>query len=193
MMNINRVHGNFTKYAVMREVFTQDEIDKILFVEKLLDFKKGEVGEGAVTSHRESNIAWIQPDDNTKWILDKIAYIASKANYDLFMYNIDRIPAVQYTKYDSAMEQHYDWHVDEYSLYNNYQRKLSGSIVLTGPDEYEGGEFEIIHNGNPAQSAKLKPNAGEVVLFASHMPHKVHPVTSGVRKSIVFWAEGPWG
>jgi PKHD-type hydroxylase len=193
MMNVNKVHGNFVKYGVMRDVFNPEEIEKILFLEKLLDFRKGEVGNGTVTTHRDSNIAWLQPDENARWIFDKISFITSKVNYDLFMYDINRIPAVQYTKYDSLMEQHYDWHVDEYSHYNDYQRKVSGVIILTGPDEYEGGELEVIHNGNPEQSVKLKPNAGEVVFFASHMPHKVHPVTSGIRKSIVFWAEGPWG
>ena len=192
-MNINKIAGFFPRYGVMKNGFTPEEIEKLLFIEKLLNFKKGETGNGEVTEHRDSNIAWLQPDNNTSWVFDRVAYLTSKVNYDLFMSNINCIPSIQYTKYESLTEQHYDWHVDEYSAYKDSQRKISGVAVLTSPDEYEGGELEIITNGNPTQSVKLKPEAGEVVFFAASMPHKVHPVTSGVRKSIVFWAEGPWG
>ena len=192
-MNINKIAGFFPRYGVMKNGFTPEEIEKLLFIEKLLNFKKGETGNGEVTEHRDSNIAWLQPDNNTSWVFDRVAYLTSKVNYDLFMSNINCIPSIQYTKYESLTEQHYDWHVDEYSAYKDSQRKISGVAVLTSPDEYEGGELEIITNGNPTQSLKLKPEAGEVVFFAASMPHKVHPVTSGVRKSIVFWAEGPWG
>ena len=192
-MNINKIAGFFPRYGVMKDGFTPEEIEKLLFIEKLLNFKKGETGNGEVTEHRDSNIAWLQPDNNTSWVFDRMAYLTSKVNYDLFMSNINCIPSIQYTKYESLTEQHYDWHVDEYSAYKDSQRKISGVAVLTSPDEYEGGELEIITNGNPTQSVKLKPEAGEVVFFAASMPHKVHPVTGGVRKSIVFWAEGPWG
>ena len=192
-MNINKIAGFFPRYGVMKDGFTPEEIEKLLFIEKLLNFKKGETGNGEVTEHRDSNIAWLQPDNNMSWVFDRVAYLTSKVNYDLFMSNINCIPSIQYTKYESLTEQHYDWHVDEYSAYKDSQRKISGVAVLTSPDEYEGGELEIITNGNPTQSVKLKPEAGEVVFFAASMPHKVHPVTSGVRKSIVFWAEGPWG
>ena len=192
-MNINKIAGFFPRYGVMKNGFTPEEVEKLLFIEKLLNFKKGEIGNGEVTEHRDSNIAWLQPDNNTSWVFDRVAYLTSKVNYDLFMSDIKCIPTIQYTKYESLTEQHYDWHVDEYSTYKDSQRKISGVAILTGPDEYEGGELEIITNGNPAQSVKLKPELGEVVFFASSMPHKVHPVTGGVRKSIVFWAEGPWG
>ena len=192
-MNINKIAGFFPRYGVMKDGFTPEEIEKLLFIEKLLNFKKGETGNGEVTEHRDSNIAWLQPDNNMSWVFDRVAYLTSKVNYDLFMSNINCIPSIQYTKYESLTEQHYDWHVDEYSAYKDSQRKISGVAVLTSPDEYEGGELEIITNGNPTQSVKLKPEAGEVVFFAASMPHKVHPVTGGVRKSIVFWAEGPWG
>lgn len=193
MMNVNKVTGFFPRYGVMRDGFTPEEIEKLIFIEKLLDFKKGEVGGGEVNEHRNSNIAWLQPDNNTSWVFDRVSYLVSRANYDLFLSDIVCVPSIQYTKYDSVTEQHYDWHVDEFSAYKNTQRKISGVVLLTDPEEYEGGELEVIHNGNPNESVKLKPKAGEVVFFASSMPHKVHPVTGGIRKSLVFWAEGPWG
>jgi PKHD-type hydroxylase len=193
MMNVNKISGFFSKYGVMRSVFSPEEVEKILFLEKILDFKKASVGSGEINEHRDSNVAFMTPDNNTSWIFDKLASVIPKVNYDLFNLDITRLPSLQYTKYDSLMEQHYDWHVDEFSVYNDFQRKISGVIILTGPDEYEGGELEVIMNGNPGASVMLKPAPGEIVFFASHMPHKVHPVTKGVRKSLVFWVEGPWG
>ena len=35
-----------------------------------------------------------------------------------------------------------------------------------------------------------KPNVGDLILFPSHIWHKVHPVKSGVRKSLVGWVLG---
>ena len=32
---------------------------------------------------------------------------------------------------------------------------------------------------------------GRVLIFPSFLPHKVTPVTKGVRKSLVTWMEGP--
>ena len=63
-------------------------------------------------------------------------------------------------------------------------------MLLTGPDEYEGGELEIINNGNLEEKISFKPNKGDVVFFASWMPHRVVPVTSGLRKSLVAWVMG---
>ena len=96
-MNINKIAGFFPRYGVMKNGFTPEEIEKLLFIEKLLNFKKGETGNGEVTEHRDSNIAWLQPDNNTSWVFDRVAYLTSKVNYDLFMSNINCIPSIQYT------------------------------------------------------------------------------------------------
>jgi predicted 2-oxoglutarate/Fe(II)-dependent dioxygenase YbiX len=74
--------------------------------------------------------------------------------------------------------------------WQNYQRKISAVMMLTGPDEYEGGELEVCNNGNFEDIQILKPNKGDIVFFASWMPHRVKPVTSGERKSLVMWVMG---
>ena len=72
-------------------------------------------------------------------------------------------------------------------------RKLSTTIWLNDPDEYEGGEFDIEVNG-PLDSIRyetLKLSKGSIVIFKSDKWHRVRPVTSGVRKSLVTWFRGP--
>jgi PKHD-type hydroxylase len=181
------------KFGVMTNGFTGEEVERILFLEKIMDFRSGQIGmdNGTVLKEaRNSNIAFLPVDENTEWLYSRIAALVSRANYDLFMLDVDHLQTLQYTIYESDEQQHYDWHLDAGAMYDKYTRKISGSIALTDPDSYEGGELEIITNGRPDKSEKLKPKIGEIAFFSSEMPHKVHPVTSGIRKSLVFWVNG---
>ena len=70
----------------------------------------------------------------------------------------------------------------------NYSRKLSMSLLLN--DEFEGGELEI---ANPLQmeSFTVELKAGTVAVFPAWVKHRVKPVTSGTRYSLVAWMNGP--
>mgnify|MGYP003677217951 FL=1 len=66
-------------------------------------------------------------------------------------------------------------------------RKLSLSIQLTDPKEYEGGEL-YIYEGDKGE--KMKQGQGDLILFPSYMLHEVKPVTKGERNSLVCWVTG---
>jgi predicted 2-oxoglutarate/Fe(II)-dependent dioxygenase YbiX len=53
-------------------------------------------------------------------------------------------------------------------------------------DNYEGGEIEFDHF-----NLKIKPKENQAVFFPSNYvySHKVHPVTEGIRYSVVGWWE----
>jgi len=67
-------------------------------------------------------------------------------------------------------------------------------IPLVDGNEYEGGDFELNLN-NPEnenniitiKEAKIK---GTVIVFPSFVWHRVTPVTSGTRYSLVNWHQG---
>jgi len=63
---------------------------------------------------------------------------------------------------------------------------LSCTLFLAGPDEYEGGELEIIDTYG---SHAVKLPAGDLVLYPSSSLHRVHPVTRGVRVASFFWVQ----
>ena len=63
-------------------------------------------------------------------------------------------------------------------------RKISMSLVLSDPDEYEGGQLEIW--GKSIDVYKK----GSIIFFPSWMPHRVTPVTKGTRYSLVMWFIG---
>ena len=67
-------------------------------------------------------------------------------------------------------------------------RKISVTVQLSGPDEYEGGDLQIWSGGQYPMTAPR--GRGNVVIFPSFMMHRVTPVTSGTRKSFVLWLGG---
>lgn len=75
----------------------------------------------------------------------------------------------------------------------NFNRKLSGIIMLSNREDYTGGNFSFGYGA----SQRHDPNKDEIVgrgtlaLFTSYTKHKVQPILSGRRAIILFWVLGP--
>ena len=99
-------------------------------------------------------------------------------------YDIEAIQDIQIGHYEIGG--HYDWHFDTMPPDdNNMQRKLSAVLMLSDPNDYEGGELELKH------VTPLKLIQGSIVVFPSPIEHRVLPITKGERYSAVAWAVGP--
>ena len=157
---------------------------------------------------RKSSNAWI---DGSNWVSGFVWYYIMKANRENFMYDIEGIDTneIQYTEYQKG--EYYDWHIDDditrcmvndnvltsadnhgeniAILNGEYIRKLSFSIQLSDPEDYEGGELEFNVNNEERFFAPNKK--GTVIIFDSRVRHRVCEVKSGVRKSLVGWVVGP--
>ena len=109
-------------------------------------------------------------------------------NKEFYKYDLRNIFEVQLIKYYEGGN--YNWHCDYgISPKRGIVRKLSISMQLTDPSEYEGGELQLVDYGN---HTNMVPNdLGTVVVFDSKLPHKVWPVTWGKRIALVGWANGP--
>ena len=70
-----------------------------------------------------------------------------------------------------------------------FDRKLSMTVQLTDPTEYEGGDFHLDDSVEPLPS--FSKDKGSVLIFPSYINHKVSPVTKGIRRSLVAWFSGP--
>jgi len=66
------------------------------------------------------------------------------------------------------------------------QRKISVTVQLSAPDEYEGGDLQF-NIGRQITAPRVQ---GAAVIFPSFYLHRVTPVTKGVRKSFVLWVGG---
>jgi len=64
-------------------------------------------------------------------------------------------------------------------------RKISMTLLLNDPSEFEGGHLELTTPGN------YKPmKQGHAICFASFLNHRINPVTRGMRQSLVVWFGG---
>lgn len=190
--NVQKYRAPLECFAIWENGYTKEELDKIEFLGSLQDFRRGSVGDvndAAPKEVRDSDIAWLLHDENSDWLYCRHAEILGRVNTDHFMYDVAGFENFQYTTYNP--DQHYTWHWDVAFGWQNHQRKISSVLFLSDPDDYEGGEFEICVNGNLDDIRSFKPKRGDCMFFASWMPHRVKPVTSGKRHTLVSWAEGP--
>ena len=93
----------------------------------------------------------------------------------------------QFTEYPKGG--FYDWHMDAEvnCQFEPPVRKLSMTILLSNPSEFEGGALEFMTEGN------TPPNLiqGQAIFFCSMIRHRVNKVKKGVRRSLVMWFGGP--
>lgn len=137
---------------------------------------------------RKSKNLWISTDH---WISGMMAHFINCANLNLFKYDlISWKDYIQFTVYEGKGS-HYAWHSD--FVTDNYDpgmiRKLSISLCLSSKDEYEGGEFQLM--SSPREMRTFRMDVGDVIIFPSDMIHRVRPLKSGKRVSLVGWYGGP--
>ena len=134
------------------------------------------------TDIRKSTNSWLYSDH---WIAGVIYNLFASANQAFFHYNLDHFgDGIQITVYEEG--DFFNWHTDGYTSDAYDERKLSISLLLT--DDYEGGELEF--ELKPQMYIK-KPKAGSAIIFPSWLPHRVKPIKSGKRVSLVAWMNGP--
>ncbi len=150
-----------------------------------LEWKKGIVPGAEGRTPRSSEVTWINSRNVDRMLLDACNYV-NDACWNL---KIQGVEPVQFGIYPEGG--FYDWHVDQHSKKHNVIRKISMSLFLN--DDYEGGDFdlEIYKPGTDPRFETFKPKPRSAIFFQSDQWHRVRPVTSGLRKSIVAWFYGP--
>ena len=141
---------------------------------------------------RKSTVRWVNSGNETSKFIHNILWdYVTTANKNAFGLDINFLEQIQYTVYDGGEEDFYDWHFDTFwANPTMYDRKVSVTIQLSDPEDYEGGEFLFDPQHIQPVQTKLKKR-GTVLVFPSMIRHCVKPVTKGTRKSLVAWVEGP--
>jgi len=140
-------------------------------------------------SLRKSEIGWLSPEGEHRWLFDRIKDCINAVNSDWFRYNLIGFEGIQFTKYSGTGADFYSSHTDLKSTEIGTIRKLSFSIQLSDPKTYDGGEV-LLYESLTA-SAAMNKNVGSITFFPSYTVHEVLPVSRGVRYSLVGWAHGP--
>lgn len=177
-----------TNYYWFENAFLNEEYDYINNLQGLYPFEKAKVVDDTINEDhkaRKSQIKWLYHDEKSDWLYSKIETMVMEANqvWNFDLYSIK--DSIQYTEYYEGGG-HYDWHMDIGPFPIN-NRKISITIQLSDPDDYIGGDLEI-WTGNGLQTCARQK--GAALLFPSYMLHRVTPVTSGTRKSLVLWVGG---
>ena len=95
---------------------------------------------------------------------------------------------VQLATYSAETGGHYDWHHDVYwNGQSSSDRKLSVTVQLSRPTDYEGGDFEFEEIETNTDFRRL----GTILIFPSYLRHRVSRVTSGTRRALIAWFFGP--
>lgn len=157
---------------------------------------------------RNSRNAWIPTNH---WLGGLMWHYYKKANDEFFHYDLQCIDgeSMQYTHY--ALNEKYDWHIDEglSSLYKPQSggvrgvdtvvqdfinqeaeqvRKLSAIVQLADGDDYEGGATQLRDIDETLYT--IPRERGTIVFFDSRCQHRAKPVRKGLRKSLICWAIG---
>jgi len=157
---------------------------------------------------RNSKNAWVP---SNHWTAGFVWHYVQRANRENFLYDIRNIDneTMQFTQY--GVGEFYGWHNDAgLSVFYKPQsvgnrvdglandffnenielvRKLSFVVQLSDPDDYEGGNLQLLDESGKSYFAPRK--RGTVIVFDSRTQHRVLKVTKGVRKSLVGWVVGP--
>ena len=174
-----------TNYYWFENGFSSEEVDKILDLSKNYEFEQATTISGDPKSIRNSTIKWMNPSEETSWVYDRLMGCVKEAN-NVWQFNLYSIlDDIQYTEYRGGGG-HYNWHVDIGPGAISH-RKVSVVVQLSDSSEYTGGVLEVSTGTN---SLKVSNKKGAVILFPSFLQHRVTPVASGLRKSLVLWAGG---
>ena len=157
---------------------------------------------------RNSKHTFINSDH---WFGGWLWYYIQKINNVYFLYDIYDLDnsTIQYTRYDIG--DFYDWHKDadidtcfrpnivpssginlgndQVLIKGECVRKLSFSLQLSDDKDYTGGELKF-KSPDYANELTAPKSRGTLIVFDSRLEHKVCPVKTGTRKSIVGWIVG---
>ena len=145
----------------------------------------GKPGGGLDTNKRVTTISWIPFNEMPHMYRDLYRFI-QKANENHFGFgDIQITENAQFTEYPEGGL--YDWHMDcDVNMSHEPPvRKISMTLLLNDPAEFEGGDLELMAPG------RFKPmKQGHATCFASFLNHRVNPVRRGTRQSLVVWFGG---
>jgi PKHD-type hydroxylase len=168
-------------------VFTADECASLVgrigdLGQTVGTISRGEQGDSALDREIRRVRQTTLPRTDAGWALERVDQLVAGCNEKHFGFEVDgfgdSVLIVDYRQGDF-----YDWHLDVGA--GESGRKLSVSVVLSPPDDYEGGGLTF-----PGARFDSVPQ-GDAMVFASFLLHGVQPVKRGRRCALVGWAEGP--
>lgn len=163
----------------IEKFLTEEECLEILKKYKSeLNLSPAKIIGSEISNRRKSSVAFIEGiekiDEKLKSLLRDLIKIKG--------FEVTGLGPYQFTEYKTG--DYYDWHIDS-STEEGYSDRFC-SIVIQINDEYEGGYLQLKDESGD-NTIQLDKGVGRMYIFYSNIRHRVMPVTSGVRYSLVNW------
>lgn len=175
-------------WTIIPNAFSRHECERLCAAFHELDARDGGLVAGRFDQKvRQSALVWLPEGDAFDWVAQRVTRLAADANRETFRYALDGFEEqLQLASYGPG--HYYNWHIDRGRGAVAGRRKLTLSVQLTDPEKYVGGALELNADGHPFQ---VPVDQGAMVAFPAHTLHRVAPVVSGNRLSLVTWVHGP--
>jgi len=177
-------------YTIEPNFLSKEECDEILnfSLKELKLVPSGVFNEdgldGVYTDIRISNQTFYPYYEKFPFLLEKMSKLLNK---HIFVKGFDldfEKSQFQFTEYHSGG--HFDWHSDVTGKrVTDYDRYCS--LVIQLNDEYEDGDLQIKDEKN--ETLIIEKGTGNLILFLSNIEHRVVPVKSGIRYTLVNWVK----
>jgi len=165
----------------------------VAFGERSLTMRVAKTEDHTVHANlRKSEISWIGPDGEHRWLFDRLRDCINDLNTNWFGFDLIGFEGIQFTKYaytPGVEGDFYSSHKDTATLPGGTVRKLSFTLQLSPPESYGGGDV-LLYN-SLIDTVTLNRAVGSATFFSAYTIHEVQPVLRGVRYSLVGWAYGP--
>ena len=181
------------------ETFDKRAKHELKNAEKMQEDKtRSEVSSNSIV--RDSKICWLED----QWLYELLQPYLHEANQNSGLkFQWDWSESIQFTEY--GLNQFYGWHYDGGSCHNcvykdnkvknknmvGKVRKLSMTVNLSKPEDYEGGNLRFDYGPHISKDQErfhdcieIRPQ-GSVIVFPAFTYHQVTPVTKGTRYSLV--------
>ena len=126
--------------------------------------------------NRKSSVGWV----SDLGFLNERLTNKLKETFTINGMEVTGLGDYQFTEYKEG--EYFDWHTD--STTTIYKDRFT-SIVIQLNDTYEGGVLEI--KNLKGELVPIENKIGTLYIFNSRLTHRVTPVVSGVRYSLVNW------
>jgi PKHD-type hydroxylase len=178
-------------YTIESTFLTKEECDLILdFSLKELKLVPSEIltnytdGGDVNTDIRKSNQVFYPYYKKFPFLLEKMSKLL---NQHIFVNGFDldfKESQFQFTEYHPGG--HFGWHRDAHGKkITDYDRYCS--LVIQLNDEYGEGDLQIKDDQNGTLT--VEKGTGNLILFLSNIEHRVVPVKSGIRYTLVNWVK----
>lgn len=176
-------------------VFTPEECRRIIARREVLGFDDAPIPTAAAgakarahqvdRSVRDTLRTHLLPTPEHAWIFDRLGAVVATTNDHTWRFRIAFMEPLQHLSYPEGG--HFLWHSDLGDRGIASLRKVSATILLSAPGDYDGGDLQLLVAGKEITPGR---GQGKAVLFPSFMNHRVTAVTRGVRHVLILWNLG---